>query len=156
MLWSSPEKKAATHLKKADSLFARSQFRKAYEHYKKSIFFNADQPEVYKKLLDVMDKFHDDWEENDFVENVYWAMRHKEHIDPTFKRIHFRNEPEFKEVTNLIQTMLKAKDPQDETKAVEEIVEYGEIALYPLIEYILTFKNINQILKKKSDESQSD
>lgn len=130
---------------------AKKDFRKAYTYYKKAAYFDNSRASLYEKLIKVMDDFKDDWSENDFVENIYWAMQLKELQDPTFKRIHFRSEPEFKEVTELIQKMLKATNQADETKAVEAIVGFSDKAIYPLIEFLLTFKNINPSKKNQGD-----
>lgn len=149
--WQNAQEKAKTFASKGDKLFAKKKFRAAYDFYKKAFFFDETSLALCEKLIKVMDEFKDDWSEEDFVENVYWAMRSKELSDPTFKRIHFRAEPEFQAVTRLVQNMLKANTKETETKAVEAIVAYGEKALYPLIEFILTFKNLAQKNKTSPD-----
>ena len=139
---------------KADKLFAKSDFRKAYLNYKKAACLNENRLELFEKLLNTMEQFKDHWSEEDFVENIYWALKLKELKDPTFKRLHFRSEPEFETVTNLIQSMLKAQDQNTETAAVEAIVAHGEKALYPLIDYLITFKNLaKQNAKAKSADA---
>ncbi len=138
---------------KADKLFAKNDFRKAYLNYKKAACLNETRGEVFEKLLNTMEQFKEQWSEEDFVENIYWTMKLKELKDPTFKRLHFRTEPEFETVTSLIQSMLKAQDQNAETEAVEAIVAHGDKALYPLIDYLITFKNLaKQNAKAKSTD----
>lgn len=137
--WTKPELKSLHFESVADTLSRQKNFRKAYLNYKKSVFYDATRPALFEKLIKVMDDFKGDWSEDDFVENIYWTMQLKELQDPLFKRLHFRSEPEFQAVTQLIQQMLKAKSTADETRAVEAIVAYSDKALYPLIDFLLHF-----------------
>ena len=137
--WTKPEAKSQHFETVADQLVHKNKLRAAYFNYKKAVFYDATRQALYEKLIKVMDDFKDDWSEDDFVENVYWAMQLKELQDPTFKRLHFRSEPEFQEVTQLIHKMLKAQNIADETQAVEAIVAHDSKALYPLIDFLLHF-----------------
>ncbi len=137
--WTKPEIKSQHFENIGDALVHKKDFRKAYLNYKKSVFYDASRLALYEKLIKVMDDCKDNWSEEDFVENIYWAMQLKELQDPTFKRLHFRSEPEFQAVTQLIQKMLKAPNTEEETQAVEAIVAYSDKALYPLIEFLLHF-----------------
>lgn len=150
--WSTDDAKAAHHKAKGDSFLARGLARKAYESYKNAAGYADLSEDLAGKLISSMEAIKDDWSEEDFVEHIYWTMRQQELVDPTFKRIHFRAEPEFQEVTKLIQAMLQAKTSDEETQNVEAIVDYGELAIYPLIEYILTFKNITKHVKEQKNK----
>lgn len=153
--WTKPEIKSLHFENLADALSQQKKFRKAYLNYKKSVFYDSSRPTLFEKLIKVMDDFKDNWSEEDFVENISWAMHLKELQDPTFKRLHFRNEPEFQAVTQLIQKMLKAHNTEDETQAVEAIVAHGDKALYPLIEFLLHFiKTPHSKIGKSNAESQ--
>lgn len=80
------------------------------------------------------------WNEEDFVSAVTDAMAEQEKDDPKFKRLHARHTPEYKNVSQLIQKLMLAKDETQETQITEEIHSHGENALYPLLDFVLHFK----------------
>lgn len=141
---SDPTAKAAKFELKGDRLASKGKYKKARQAYEKALACDWSRLSVYKKLISLLDAHKDDFSEEDFAYSVYWAMQIQEIEDPTFKRIHARQEPEFQEVIKLIQKMMQAKEQNEETKIVEDIASYGESAVYPLIDFLLTFKEIGR------------
>lgn len=142
--WTKPELKSDHFEQKAHGFFQKQNYRQAYEAYKKALFYNESKTHIYEQLLKTMDHFKEAWSETDFVENIYWTMQQKEILDPTFKRIHAQSEPEYPHIKALIHKLIKASNSEIETQVVEDIVAYGENALYPLIDHILHIKEISQ------------
>jgi hypothetical protein len=144
MIFSKPKDKAFKHEAQGDKHRAKKNFKKAVDSYRKAIEVNDAREALYDKLLTVMEEFSEAWTEEDFALNVYCTMRKQELADPTFKRIHARAEPQAAQVADLVKKMLSAKSQDEETKYVEAIAEYGELAVYPLIDFILLFKEMGK------------
>lgn len=136
---------------KGDAYFAKNKFKKALDCYEEALELNETRVELYDKLIKLHEAATDTWTEEDFSYNLALTMKKQELVDPTLKRIHARSEPNFREITHLIQKMLKASDTQTQTDYVEAIVAYETEALYPLIDMML-----RQNKNEKQDEEQNE
>lgn len=140
-------KKAGLEELKGDKFLEKGHDKKAFEAYKKSLDLDETRVGIYDKLIALHNKYSDNWNEKDFAYNVWLGMKKQEILDPAFRRIHARAEPEFQKITTLIKNMFNAESSVAETRIAEEIVVKGPGALYPLIDYILGFKNLRKLAK---------
>lgn len=136
----SPQEKARWLEKKGDLCFAKGKFHKAYHFYHEAVELDETLTPLYDKLIALLKEQQEDWQEEHFAHSLFWEMRKKEIQDPTFKRIHARSEPESQAITKLVKKMLEAPSQEEETKCIEEVAAYGPQALYPLLDFILAFK----------------
>lgn len=127
---------------KGDTHVQKGKQQKAHECYQQALDLNPERVELYDKLLASHNASKDKWTEEDFVFNLELTMKKQELLDPTFKRVHARHEPEFREIAQLIKKMILEKDATRETRIVEEIISYGVNALYPLIDALLAIKQL--------------
>ena len=139
-------------IKKGNKAFDDEDFQKSYDFYHEAVELDENRIELYDRLIEILKMHEDDWTEEHFAHSMHWEMKKQEIKDPKFKRIHAREEESFKAVSNLIKNAFSAKDTKKETEFVEEIVKYGPEAIYPLIDFILIFKEVGQN-KKKNEES---
>lgn len=146
------EAKARILENKGDQFQDKGKMQKAFDHYQKALELDPQRIELYDKLIDLHKLYVDDWTEDDFAYNVYLTMQKQEVLDPTFKRLHAQHEPEYKDVSKLIRKLLDAKTSKTETKYVEAIKEYGDHAIYPLIDILLGFKQVTQGKAKKKSK----
>lgn len=133
---------------KGDQLAQKGKLEKAIQCYEQALELDLKRVELYDKLLSLHEKLIDHWEEEDFAYNLELTMRKQEILDPAYKRIHARLNPEFKNTIDKIKLMLSASSSEIETRYVEEIVGLGNQALYPLIDFLLSFKEIGKRKKK--------
>lgn len=129
---------------KGDLYKSRNKHQKAFAAYQKALDLDDTRLELYDKLIKLHEEYNDNWTEDDFAYNLHLTMKKQEVVNPIFRRINARQDPEFKEVRRLIKKMLDAKTDEEETKFVEEIVAYEFDALYPLIDFILSFKELGK------------
>lgn len=139
-----PQQKAEALEKKGDLLAKQNKWLAAYGCYHEAVELDESRTHLYGKLLETMDEMKEEWTEEHFAHSVHWQMKLQESGDPTFKRIHARNEPEFHKVVQIIKKMMTAKSQKEETETVEQIVAQGTEALYPLIDMLLAFKEIGK------------
>ena len=144
MFKKTPTQKAVDLEKTGDRHTAKNQWHKAYACYHRAMELDNSRTHLLDKLLKTLDEMKEDWTEEHFVHSVHWQMLKQEAQDPTFRRIHARAEPEFKEIIELAKKMLSADLPGQETEFAEKIVAHGELALYPLIDLLLTFKEMSR------------
>ena len=150
----SPNEKANDLEQKGDRLLAKGNFAKAYQCYHQAVELDESRSHLFDKLIQILEDNQDEWDEEHFAHSVHWQMQKQEAEDPTFKRIHARNDPEHQIITSLIKNMLSAKTQKEETEFIEEIAEFQGLATYPLIDFILAFKEISSKPKtsKQNDE----
>lgn len=134
---------------KGDLFYQKKNLKKAIGEYQKALDLDEKRLELYDKIIKVHGENTRDWTENDFAYTVSLTMQKQEILNPTFKRIHARAEPEFKEIHKLIKQMWQADAQESETASVEQIVRHGEKAVYPLADFILNFKELQKTLKDK-------
>lgn len=144
-----PKSKARVLELKGDKALSKNKTRKALKYYDDALEYDLTRLELYDKIIDTHKLFQDEWDESDFAYNLAITMKKQEVEDPTFKRLHARHEPEYKEVAVLIKNLLDAKDSAEETQAVEKIREFDGDAVYPLIDAVLGFKEFGKIKKKE-------
>lgn len=144
MLFKTPKEKSLKHEKEGDRHRDKGSHRKAIASYRKALDFDEMNIVLLEKLTAALDACKEAWTEADFADSMTWTMRRQELVDPVFKRINARGTPEYKEAATFIKTMLTAKTRDDETAAVESLVALGADALYPLVDYLLTFKDVGR------------
>lgn len=135
---------------KGDNLFHSGNYEKALEQYRLSQAADPQNSRIYDKLITTHEKVIDVWKDKDFSESLSWTMKKQELENPRLRRVHAQMEPEWKEVSGLIQQMMKDQDESSETEIIEKIVSYREMALYPLLEVLLSLKRVQKkILDQK-------
>lgn len=144
MIFSSPKEKSLKHEKEGDRHRDKGSHRKAITSYRKALDFDEMSVVLLEKLVATLDACKEAWTEDDFADSMTWTMQRQELLDPAFKRINARSTPEYKEAATFIKNMLTAKSREDETAAVESLVTLGADALYPLVDYLLTFKDVGR------------
>jgi len=137
-------KKAKDLEEKADKLLEKNKDEKAFELYKEALDYNPERIELYDKIISLHEKYTDNWTEDDFAYNLSLSMSKQEIIDPAYKRIHARVTPEFAQIVGIIKKMLGSTNRDNETKFVEEIVSHGEASIYPLIDFLIGFKQAGE------------
>jgi hypothetical protein len=147
---SDPKDKSFKNELKGDQWRSKGNAKKALDAYRKALKDDDSRVSLYDKLLSLLDENKGEWSEEEFADSVYFTMKRQELLDPTFKRIHARAEPDFVEVTQLIKKMFTANEQAIETECVEKIASYGETAVYPLLDFLLTFKNLGKKAAKKT------
>lgn len=147
---SDPKDKSFKNELKGDEWRAKGNLKKALEAYRKALADDATRVALYDKLLSLLDDNKGAWSEEDFADSVYLTMKRQELLDPTFKRIHARSEPDFAEITKLIKKMFAADCQAAETDCVEKIAAYGDAAVYPLLDFLIAFKELSQKAGKKA------
>ncbi|HBF12725.1 MAG TPA: hypothetical protein DDW49_04955 [Deltaproteobacteria bacterium] len=125
-------------LKKGDKHFSKGEFDKAYIHYRQA-HSAKPTPETLDKLITSHKQKEAKWTEEDFLENLTLTMQKQEMENPSIKRVHARFDEDFKKVTELIKKILIQNDEEAEI-TLNEIVAYGEKALYPLLDFIVAIK----------------
>lgn len=142
-------KKSQSFEKKADGHVQKKHYRKAVENYLKALEYDNSRLDLYDKAISSFDQLKEDWTEDDFAFSMDLTLRRQEAADPLFKRLHARHEPHNKEIHKLIGSLLKAQSAEEETQYVEAIKNFGDNAVYPLIEHLLAFKMVGKLVKKK-------
>lgn len=145
---SMPNTKLEKLIQKGDKAANKGKHKKALKHYRKAQELDPEHIPVYDRLIETHKKIEREWTDEDFALSLAWTMQKQELEDPRLKLIHAKLEPEWKEVSTLIQKMLSAEDEESETAAIEQISSYGNDALYPLIDALLMFKEIGRKVKK--------
>ena len=138
----SDPKKAQKHESKGDKLAAKGKFRQAIDEYQKSETLNPDRAEIYEKLVETLNRFEHEWNEQDFSNSMTWTMRHQEILHPEMKLVHQTFSVEYKEVQKLLQRLMLALGPEMESKLVAEILSYGEKANLPMLHFLLSLKAV--------------
>jgi hypothetical protein len=144
MIFSSPKEKSLKHELDGDRHRAKKNHKKALAAYRKALDLDEARAALYDKLIDALNEMSDEWTEADFADSVSWAMKRQELLDPAFKRVNARSTPEYRETSSLVRKLLTAKSRAEETELVEAIADYGQAAVYPLIDFLMTFKEIGE------------
>lgn len=139
--------KSAKHITKGDKYAQKGKFKAALKQYRRAQELDPDNLFLYDKLIETHKIIKTEWTDKDFAESLAWTMQKQELENPKFKRVHARMEPEWKEITQLIQRMMQVEDEKTEVDLVEQIVAYEDLALYPLIEVILSFKELQKKIR---------
>lgn len=135
-------KKALKHESKGDKLAAKGKFRQAIEEYQKSESYDSERPEIYEKLVNTLNRFEHEWNEQDFSNSMTWTMRQQEILHPEMRWVHETFSVEYKEVQKLIQRLMIAMGTEVENKLVNEILNYGEKANLPMLHFLLSLKAV--------------
>lgn len=135
-------KKALKFEAKGDRLSAKGKYRKALLIYEKSQQKNPDNPDIYKKLCETLNKFEHEWTEEDFSKSMTWTMKEQELENPQMKLVHEKFTVEYMEVQKLVQKLMLAPNKELETRFINKIITYGDKAQLPVLDFLLSLKNI--------------
>lgn len=124
-----------------DQFLKKGSDEKAFESYKEALGLDPSRPELYDKIIALHEKYSKNWTDDDFAYNLSLTLKKQELLDPVYKRINARVTPEFSKVIALIKKFMATQVRDEETKHIEEIVAYGEKAIYPLIDFLLNLKH---------------
>lgn len=90
--------------------------------------------------------------QEEFVDDIFNIMKKQEEENPALKRISARADSSWNEVWRLVQSMIREKDDEKEAALITQIASQGEKAIYPLIEALLAFKEMEKKFKKPLQE----
>jgi len=139
---------------KGDNLLKAKKDEKAFDAYQKALDLDPERVPLYTKIIELHEKYIDNWDDQDFAYNLSLSMKRQEIENPYFKRVHARLEEDYQKILPLIKKMFEAKTIKSETKYVEEIHAKGPVAIYPLIDYLMSFKEIGKKkLEKKAKQN---
>jgi hypothetical protein len=136
--------KAQTAEKKGDAHAQKGAHKKAVEHYKKAVEQTPDNLSLYDKLISSHKQIEAEWTDEDFTLSLEWTMKKQELENPGIKRIHARLSEEGREISKIVGQLMQAPNDDLEAQAMERIAAYGTKAVYPLLDVILTFKEIQK------------
>lgn len=132
------------HIELGNQYFESGDFKNALVEFREAVNQGSDQVFVYEKMIEAHKKSVDNWTESDFAESLTWTMKLQELRNPHFKRINARVTPEWKEISLLVKQLLQTKSSKDEDVLIEKILVYGESAVYPLLDFLLSFKSFGK------------
>ncbi len=135
-----PLKKARKLISKGDRLCRRKKYTAALKAYEKALALDPQQIDLLDKLIETHELGTENWDVEDFTKQMTWTMQKQEAENPQISRVHAKLSPEFSEITQLIMRLLEAQNEDDEDTQIEKILEYGPIAVLPLIEFIRSLK----------------
>ncbi len=136
----SPEKSAKLEAK-GDKLLAKGKFKKALKKFKEAMELNPNRIELYDKLVQTRDGLDEDWEMNDFVESVDWAMKRQEIETPQIKHVYAQLSPEWNEARMAAISLLEATEDEI-PKVIEKMVSLGEIGTRAAASVLMDFRKI--------------
>lgn len=84
------------------------------------------------------------WTQSQFVESLTRVMKKQEEENPRLKRVHAKMDAGWGEIISLVKDMMNTSDESREDELVEQIANRGKKALYPLIEFLLSFKRLGK------------
>ena len=85
------------------------------------------------------------WTDLEFVESLVTTMKKQEEEFPALKRVHARLDPQWQIVIDCIKKMMEATTEESIEQAAAEIRKYGEHAVYPLIDFVLSIKGAKKL-----------
>jgi tetratricopeptide (TPR) repeat protein len=147
------EKKAVKLESKGDKLLQKKKYEKALNAFEQALNLNPESSELIDKLIETHELSTEEWNIEDFTKHLSWTMKRQELDNPRLHRLHEKLSPEFEEITKLILEFAKAPNEELEEEYIARVIEYGEKALIPLIEFIRTLKHLED---KKSEEKETE
>ncbi|MBU4484248.1 hypothetical protein KKA47_02375 [bacterium] len=126
---------------KGDNLFNKGKHKRALKKYKKALKYNSECSSLYEKLIQAQDQVGGEWGKEEFSESLDWLMKKQEIENPNLKQVHERLTPEWELVSDLIIKLINVKNMEDQDKLIRKIRDFGEAAVQPLIDFILSMKN---------------
>ena len=135
-----PKKRAKQLEDKGDRLFKKGKYAKALEAYEEAQTLDKDNPDIYNKLIDAHSKGTEAWDLEEFTRELDWTLQQEELENPRISRLHEQLSPEFKTITELIYRLAAAPDKESEEEFIDAIMQAGDKALVPLIEFIRALK----------------
>jgi len=132
----------AALIAKGDKQFKSKKYKKALDYYSRANEIDPDNQAVYDKMITAHLQLKEDWDDEDLAMSLTWTMKKQELENPALKRVHARMTPEWEHINTLIKQLLLAKDEGEETKLLSQIIDHGEQAVYPLLEFLMGIKKI--------------
>ncbi len=148
-------KKALKFEEKGDKLVKKGKFREALAEFRKSEGLNPNRIEIYRKLIETLNRFEHEWKEEDFSNSMIWTMRRQELENPQIKWVHETFTLEYKEVQQLVQRLMVALDQKVEDGLIEKILTYGERATLPMLHFLLSIKALASQPPSESKETET-
>lgn len=125
---------------KGDKLLAKGKVKRALKKFKRALELNPNRVEIYDKLMEVRDRIPGDWDMEDFVESVDWAMKKQEIEDPAIRHIHAKLSPEWEEARKLAIGIMAAEDEEHVEAMTERIVNMGEIGTRAVLSILVELR----------------
>jgi len=139
------KKKTATHhVSQGDLHRNQKKYKKALSSYEAALKIDPKQVTVYDRLIETHQMLDHEWTNEDFTKSLEWTMKKQELENPQIKRIHAKLAPEWKKIIALIERLLQSLDDTADIVIIEQIASYGDRAIYPLIEALLSIKHKRQ------------
>lgn len=143
--------------KKGDQLVRKGKLRQALEKYEISEKLDPNRAEIYQKLIDTLNQMDVSWTEADFNRSMNWTLREQELKNPELKQIYEKFSAEYQAVQKLIRQLMLAPPGDAENQLIQAIIEYGEKAHLPLLDFLLSLKKMGgSPLEPEAKENSSD
>lgn len=139
----SPEQQTALAIQKAKQLIEKNQFAKATVQLEKVFKFNPDQSNALSLIIELLNKYSVHWKQEEFTLSMECSMQLQEIANPAIKSVHATFSVEYQSVLKLAERLFLASNEALEKQLCQEITKYGNQALFPLINFILSLKRIN-------------
>jgi tetratricopeptide (TPR) repeat protein len=125
---------------KGDKLLEKKKYKKALHAFEEALQFNSQSSDLLDKLIETHEHSTEEWKLEDFTKQLSWTMKKQEIENPRLGRLHERLSPEFETITKLILEFAKAPTEELEEEFIDKVLQYGDKALVPLIEFIRLLK----------------
>lgn len=129
---------------KGDQWLKKGKLKDAFKSYRKALTLDSEHLPLYDKLIESQKKLGKELTHEEFAESLGWTMKKQELENPAIKRVHAKLEPEWNEIMEAAKQMMMVIDEKTETECVEKIAAHGSLAVYPLVEMLLTFKKFGK------------
>lgn len=125
---------------KGDSLLEKGKLKKALKKYRKALDYDPTRKSIYDKLMHTKDLSPDDWNVDDFVESVEWAMQKQEQENPPIKQVHAMLTPEWEKAKELAVKVISSESREEQDSLIEELVDMGEMGVRAAVGLLIDFK----------------
>ncbi len=139
----SPEQQIDAAMQKAKQYFQKKQFAKATAQLEKVFKMGQEQSETLSLIIELLNKYSEHWEQEEFTLSMECSMQLQEIENPNLKSVHATFSVEYQNVFKLAERLFLASNETLERQLSQEITKYGNHAIFPLINFILSLKRIN-------------
>ena len=136
---------------KGDKLFEKGKVDKALRKYKKALKNAPSNKEIYDKLIQTADMRNGEWNMDDFLESVGWAMEKQEQENPHLRHVHAMLSPEWNDAYKTAIDILSSSDEDKVKNSIEALVEKGEIGTRAIAQVLVEMKSMTD---EKTDKSE--
>jgi hypothetical protein len=140
MQMTDPSQNAEALEAEGDALAAAKDLPKALAKYQEAEAVEKERPELYGKMISIHAEITEEWSRDDFALSLSWEMQKQALEHPEVRAAHERLSPEWQAVTERLHRLLIADTPEDMNQLAEEVAEYRENAVRPLLDFILLLK----------------